>query len=225
MKTPLSQLSNIIDYQFDNTGLIELALTHRSAGGSNNERLEFLGDAILGMVISDWLFEQFPSATEGQLSRLRASLVKKETLASLSRELELGKYLQMGAGEQRSGGQSRDSTLADVIEAIIAAVYLDGGIEESRRLIHSLFRERLKSVSLSDCEKDPKTRLQEYLQGRGKALPVYEILRTEGQQHKQKFTVSCKVDSLELDSEGVGTSRRKAEQAAAAELLEQIYAD
>ncbi|WP_043118864.1 ribonuclease III [Solemya velum gill symbiont] len=219
------KLSELINYQFDSPALLELALTHRSAGGNNNERLEFLGDAILGMVISDWLYKRFQAASEGQLSRLRASLVKRETLASLARELDIGKYLEMGVGEQRSGGHSRDSILADAIEAIIAAVYLDGGIDKAHKLILSLFDSRLQAVDLNDCGKDSKTRLQEYLQARNLELPEYEILRTEGKQHHQTFTVQCNVKSLQLTSEGIGRSRRKAEQAAAAALLEQVDAE
>ncbi len=218
------KLCELIGYQFVSPALLELALTHRSAGGNNNERLEFLGDAILGMVISDWLYAHFKAASEGQLSRLRASLVKRETLASLARELDIGSYLEMGTGEQRSGGHSRDSTLADAVEAIIAAVYLDGGIDRAHQLILSLFDSRLQAVDLSDCGKDPKTRLQEYLQARNLELPDYEIIRTEGKQHHQKFTVRCSVKSPEYTSEGTGRSRRKAEQAAAAALLEQVDA-
>lgn len=224
MKPQFSNLAERVGYQFNDKFLLELALTHRSASANNNERLEFLGDAILGMVISDWLYARFESASEGQLSRLRASLVKRETLAAIATKLDLGAYLQMGTGEQRSGGQSRTSTLADAVEAVIASIYLDGGIDHARELIHRLYAARLESVDLNDCKKDPKTRLQEYLQGRGLDLPDYEILRTEGKQHNQRFTVRCNVADMNLFAEGEGRSRRKAEQAAAGILLEQIDA-
>lgn len=222
MRKSPDQLGKQLSYRFENTALLEQALTHRSAGSVNNERFEFLGDAILGMVIADWLFQRFDDATEGQLSRLRAYLVKRETLASIASEIGLGDYLLMGVGEQRSGGPSRSSTLADALEALIAAVYLDKGMEPATSLISRLFESRFLDLSLDYCEKDPKTRLQEYLQGRNLELPHYEITRVDGKQHDQSFTVLCRVDVINKDASGVGRSRRKAEQAAAEKLLEKL---
>jgi ribonuclease-3 len=202
--------------------LVERALTHRSAGSPNNERLEFLGDAILGFVIADELFRSFSDADEGQLSRLRAGLVRKETLAQIGRELELGKYLAMGPGELRSGGQSRGSILADSLEALLAAVYLDGGYEKARSIVLDLFHDRIQSLSLDSHQKDAKTRLQEYLQARQLTLPVYETIEVVGDQHAQTFLVKCTVQALALETTGKGSNRRKAEQHAASQLLESL---
>jgi ribonuclease-3 len=214
------RLCRAIDYQFVDGKLVEIALTHRSAGSPNNERLEFLGDAILGFVIADELFRSFPTADEGQLSRLRAGLVRKETLARVGRELDLGKYLVLGPGELRSGGQSRDSILADSLEALLAAVYLDGGYESVRAIILNLFNDRVRSLSLDSHQKDPKTRLQEFLQARQLSLPEYETLEISGDQHAQTFVVKCLVEALGMEVTGDGSSRRKAEQEAAGRMLE-----
>jgi ribonuclease-3 len=214
------RLCRTIDYQFVDGKLVEIALTHRSAGSPNNERLEFLGDAILGFVIADELFRSFPTADEGQLSRLRAGLVRKETLARVGRELDLGKYLVLGPGELRSGGQSRDSILADSLEALLAAVYLDGGYESVRTIILNLFNDRVRSLSLDSHQKDPKTRLQEFLQARQLSLPEYETLEISGDQHAQTFVVKCLVKALGMEVTGDGSSRRKAEQEAAGRMLE-----
>jgi ribonuclease-3 len=214
------RLCRTIDYQFVDGKLVEIALTHRSAGSPNNERLEFLGDAILGFVIADELFRSFPTADEGQLSRLRAGLVRKETLARVGRELDLGKYLVLGPGELRSGGQSRDSILADSLEALLAAVYLDGGYESVRTIILNLFNDRVRSLSLDSHQKDPKTRLQEFLQARQLSLPEYETLEISGDQHAQTFVVKCLVEALGMEVTGDGSSRRKAEQEAAGRMLE-----
>ncbi len=219
MREPADRLCNAIGYRFTNRELLETALTHRSAGAQNNERQEFLGDAILGFVIADELWGQFPEADEGQLSRLRAKLVKRDALAAVARQLELGRYLLMGPGELRSGGQSRDSTLADALEALLAAVYLDGGYEAARTLILRLFDERVRSLSPDAQEKDPKTRLQEYQQARGLPLPDYEITKVTGEPHDQTFTVRCSIPGSDRESSGSGASRRKAEQAAAKQLL------
>lgn len=211
-----------IDYQFHDTLLIETALTHRSAGKSNNERLEFLGDAILGFVIADELFLHFPEATEGELSRLRAGLVKRDSLAKLAREIDLGGYLRLGSGELRSGGHSRSSILADAMEALFAAVYLDGGYNEARRIILGLFKGELASLNSESQSKDPKTCLQELLQARKLQLPSYSIVDVSGEQHQQEFTVRCLVGELNTEAIGRGGSRRKAEQDAASRLLEKI---
>ena len=223
MRQPIELLSKTIGYSFNDLRLFENALTHRSAGSINNERLEFLGDAILGFVIADALCQQFSSANEGQLSRLRAEIVKGETLASLAHELDLGVYLVLGVGELRSGGQSRDSILADALEAILAAIYLDGGYEAARQVILKLFQNKLKKLSLDSHKKDPKTRLQEYVQAHKLELPSYTVTSIEGEQHDQQFYVKCVVASLDLECEGEGSSRRRAEQDSADRMLTQIY--
>ncbi len=215
-----AKLSRTLQYPFQNSALLTQALTHRSVGSNNNERLEFLGDAILNFVIAAQLFQQFPRESEGVLSRLRSSLVKGETLALLAKDLELGEYLSLGQGEMKSGGFRRQSILADAFEAIIGAVYLDGGFEEAKALLLRLFAERLETISPNVTIKDPKTRLQEYLQGRKKALPVYALVSLEGEAHEQQFIISCQIEGLEQVTEGRGSSRRKAEQTAAQAFLE-----
>ncbi|MES9900096.1 MAG: ribonuclease III [Sedimenticola sp.] len=222
MREPTERLIRAIDYEFRDNSLIETALTHRSVGKDNNERLEFLGDAILGFIIADELFSQFPEANEGELSRLRARLVKRDSLAKLARIIDLGKYLCLGTGELRSGGYSRSSILADALEALFAAVYLDGGYSEARRIILKLFKAELASLNEESQSKDPKTCLQELLQARKLQLPNYSIIDVSGEQHEQQFTVRCLVEGLEIETIGTGESRRKAEQDAAYRLLGQI---
>lgn len=201
------------------SSLLERALTHRSAGASNNERLEFLGDALLGLVVAEALVQRFPDANEGHLSRLRATLVKEESLARLARGLELGDYLRLGVGERRGGGYARDSILADALEALLAAVYLDQGFEAAREVILSLLRDPLAALGTGETSKDPKTRLQELLQARRRPLPRYEVTAVAGHEHAQRFCVRCSLpDGLE-SSEGEGTSRRRAEQQAAEQML------
>lgn len=217
----MKRLQKRIGYEFNDRGLLERALSHRSVGARNNERLEFLGDAILGFEVADHLFHQVDDANEGQLSRMRAHLVKRETLAEIARELQLGDILRLGPGELRSGGQSRDSILADAVEAIIAAVYLDGGIEPARALVRRLLGDRLSDPTPETRRKDPKTRLQEYLQGLGKPLPRYDVLGISGEQHDQTFRVVC-TSTVAGSTEGEGASRRKAEQAAARRMLERL---
>jgi ribonuclease-3 len=215
----IDTLCRSIGYEFSDLKLIQQALTHRSAGGINNERLEFLGDAILGFVIADVMFHRFPEASEGEMSRLRASLVKRDTLAAIAREYSLGDYLILGSGELRSGGHARSSILADGIEAILGAIYLDAGYETTRETIHRLFSNRLERISLNDQKKDPKTRLQELLQARKQSLPVYEVAEIKGEPHNQVFQVICMVDELNQRIMGSGSSRRKAEQDAASQVL------
>jgi len=217
----ISKLMKQIDYRFNNDALLRNALTHRSAGQNNNERLEFLGDAILGMVIADELFHRFPKCSEGEMSRLRASLVKGETLSELARDLSLGDYLKLGPGELKSGGFRRSSILADAFEALLAAVYLDSNLETCRGLILAQFANRLDSVSPDTVGKDPKTQLQEYMQARHLPLPSYEVTEVTGKAHAQTFTVECKVENGDVVI-AVGGSRRKAEQAAASELLQRL---
>lgn len=216
-------LQRKINYSFKDVSLLENALTHRSKGSKNNERLEFLGDAILGFIVAEILYSKFDQASEGQLSRFRASLVKKETLAALARDLSLGDYLLLGSGELKSGGFRRDSILADAMEAILGAMYLDGGIDQTRLLIEHCLKDRLSSLSLEDADtKDPKTCLQEYLQGRRLALPKYEVVATSGDEHNQSFEVSCLVAGLGEPVKGSGTSRRRAEQAAAQKAIDRL---
>jgi ribonuclease-3 len=222
LKADIDKLCRTLGYRFNDPRLIEQALTHRSAGGKNNERLEYLGDAILGFVIADELFSRFPDATEGQLSRLRSSLVKRDTLAKVAREFKLGDYLRLGQGELRSGGQSRDSILADGIEAIFASIYLDGGYKACRDVIQAIFLPRIQTLSLDSQQKDPKTQLQEYLQAKRIDLPEYEILNIDGDPHNQRFSVICSVSALGEKSSGQGASRRKAEQDAASKMLAQL---
>ena len=219
MRRPLDSLRRKIDYSFSQPQLLERALTHRSAGKQNNERLEFLGDAALGLVIAQELYDRFPGADEGDLSRLRASLVKGDTLAELAVAMELGAYLLLGPGELKSGGASRGSILAGAVEAIIGAVYSDGGFNACRNLIFLLYRDRLAAISPELVDKDPKTRLQEYLQAKGLAVPLYEVLSVVGTGHTQQFRVLCTIESLGKKSEGSGSSRRKAEQEAALKIV------
>jgi ribonuclease-3 len=199
--------------------LLEQALTHRSAANENNERLEFLGDALLGFVIAEYLTDRFPDADEGRLSRLRASLVKRETLARIARRVDLGDHLRLGTGELRAGGHARESILADALEAVFAAIYLDRGMERARESILSVFEGTLEVVESGAAAKDPKTLLQERLQARRRPLPVYEVLEVTGSQHEQRFRVCCRLSDGEERAEGRGTSRRRAEQQAAANLL------
>lgn len=199
--------------------LFELALTHRSCGKKNNERLEFLGDSILNFVIADDLFARFPKAKEGELSRLRARMVKGVTLSEVARELGLGDYLRLGSGELKSGGYRRDSILADAVEAIIGAIYLDTDMETARGFILSWFKERLDKLDLNESMKDSKTRLQEFLQSRRLALPEYELMNVEGEAHEQTFYIDCRVEGFKKAEKGIGSSRRQAEQEAAKNAL------
>lgn len=204
-----------IDYRFGDAGLLQQALTHRSFGPRHYERLEFLGDSLLSMVIAEQLFQQRPHAAEGDLSRLRSRLVRDVTLARLARELDLGDYLRLGAGELKSGGFLRESILADVFEAIIGAIYLDGGFAAARRVLTELFADRLADLPDADSLKDPKTRLQELLQGRGYELPVYSVISESGADHAKRFEVECRAGTLAEPVRAEAGSRRKAEQAAA----------
>jgi len=215
-------LCRALGYRFTDEQLLEQALTHRSIGGSNNERLEFLGDAILGFVIADELYHRFASASEGQLSRLRSSLVKRETLAKIARQLDLGDYLNLGPGELRSGGQARASILADGVEAILAAIYLDSGYAAARQVILKIFAARLAKIDLQAPQKDPKTRLQELLQSRKIALPGYAIAEVSGTPHEQSFKILCQISELKLETLGSGSSRRRAEQDAAQNMLQEL---
>jgi ribonuclease-3 len=217
-----SWLRQTLDYEPRDLGRFETALTHRSAEGPNNERLEFLGDAVLGLVSAQYLFERFPDADEGTLSRLRARLVSGESLAQRAAAMELGELLALGPGELKSGGFRRESILADALEALCAALYLDGGLEAARRGMLRWLEGALPAQELLGELKDPKTLLQELLQARGLPLPRYSIESVEGELHAQLFRVRCEVEPMAARAEGEGSSRRRAEQAAAARVLEQI---
>lgn len=218
----INRLSKRIGYSFTQPKLLIQALTHRSAKGQHNERLEFLGDSILGFVIAEALFEKFPKHDEGDLTRMRSSLVKGVTLAEIGLDFNLGEYLILGPGELKSGGHRRESILEDAIEAIIGAVYLDSTISQCKQLILTWFAPRLSSIKPGNEQKDPKTRLQEYLQGRKIPLPIYDVIDTSGQSHNQHFTVRCITDVVNTEVVAKGTSRRKAEQAAAQQVLAQL---
>lgn len=218
----LQELQKRFDYHFNQAKFLKIALTHRSKGGEHNERLEFLGDAVVNFVIAEILYQQFPSATEGELSRWRATLVNRDTLGELAKEFDLGHYLYLGPGEQRSGGSKRHSILSCAMEAVIGAIYLDGGFDAVRGKILSWYTPLLQSLSSAASHKDPKTQLQEYLQGHRMSLPAYKVEHTEGEAHKQLFTVSCRVEGIEKKAIGKGTSRRRAEQEAAQRMLEAL---
>jgi len=222
MNSPIALLEKKLGYNFNSAEFINLALTHRSANGKHNERLEFLGDSILSFVIADDLYHRFPKVNEGDMSRMRATLVRGNTLAELGREFVLGDYLKLGPGELKSGGFRRDSILADAVEAIIGAIYLDSDIEVVRGVVLSWYQTRLDAIMPGVSQKDPKTRLQEFLQGRRKPLPAYTVTNIKGEAHNQEFTVSCEVAGIGSPVIGKGTSRRKAEQAAAETALEQL---
>jgi ribonuclease-3 len=217
-----SWLSKALDYRFKDAALLQQALTHRSAQGPNNERLEFLGDAVLDFVISEALFKACPDLPEGDLSKLRSSLVKDTSLAALAADLGLGMHLILGGGEQKSGGHRRESILADALEAIFAAVFLDSGIDAAKDMIEHVFVDRLANLPDVDELRDPKTRLQEWLQARKMELPVYDLVSVSGREHKRRFEVSCVIEEAAITTKGTSTTRRKAEQIAAARMLSEI---
>ncbi|MEZ5541666.1 MAG: ribonuclease III [Pseudomonadota bacterium] len=217
----LERLEQRLGYTFTDSALFQQALTHRSAGSRNNERLEFLGDALLGSVIAGELYQRFPAASEGRLSRLRATLVRRESLAEIARGLELGQHLRLGPGERKSGGHRRDSITSDALEAVFGAIYLDSDFATCRHCILTLFAARLQGLTETAVLKDPKTRLQEFLQARRRPLPSYDVLSITGEAHAQLFRVQCAVDG-DAPAEGEGGSRRQAEQDAAARMLARL---
>ncbi len=219
---PLDWLRERLGYGPLDPALFEAALTHRSASGHNNERLEFLGDAVLNLVAADRLYRRYPTASEGDLSRLRARVVSAEPLAGIAQELGLGDELQLGSGELKTGGFRRQSILADALEALIGAVYLDRGMDAARELVERLLESRIAAAPDPADLKDPKTRLQEWLQARALPLPAYEVERVGGQPHEQHFVVRCEAAALGEPTTGTGSSRRRAEQDAAQELLRRI---
>ena len=210
----------ISGHQFVQPTLLEQALTHRSfAKTNNNERLEFLGDSVLNLVISQYLFEQLTGSNEGEMSRLRAFLVKEQTLADIARGAQLGGHIKLGDGELKSGGCYRESILSDTLEAIIGAIYMDSGFAAAETAVLKLYQDYLKNLPGAGSLKDPKTRLQEILQARQIDLPGYEILRTVGKDHNRIFTVKCRIPALSVEATGKGSSRKKAEQVAADNIL------
>lgn len=214
-----------ITHEFGDPALLTLALTHRSAAGTHNERLEFLGDAIIGFVIAEFLYQKFPRADEGQLTRTRATLVNRDSLADIARELDLGNAIRLGEGEMKSGGWRRDSILANALEAVVGAIYLDAGLEPTRQILLQWYRERLLRVDPTATQKDAKTRLQEHLQRYRNPLPVYETVDVQGPAHDQHFVVRCQLASPDLSVEARGNSRRQAEQEAARLALAALQAE
>lgn len=206
-------------YTFRDVALLARALTHRSKGADHNERLEFLGDSVLNLVISTELFRRFPRLTEGELTRLRASLVRKPTLAAHARDLDLGQYVELGSGELKSGGYDRDSILADTLEALIGAIYQDGGMEQATAVVQRLYDAHLAQLDPHSIPKDPKTQLQEYLQKMSLPTPSYNVVEISGEPHHQSFVVECRVSGLPEAVRGAGSSRRIAEQVAAERAL------
>ena len=220
-----ARLSQRLGYQFSNVELLQQALTHRSAAKQHNERLEFLGDAVLGMVVAQALFKRFPTVPEGKLTRMRSTLVKGDTLAELGREADVGELLKLGPGELKSGGHRRSSIIADAMEAILGAIYLEAGLEATTEVILRLWQSRIDKLDPNEHPKDAKTRLQEFLQSRKLPLPVYEVVDISGKDHDQTFVVHCQIESLGKPMKGTGTSRRKAEQQAARNALEKLDDD
>ena len=218
----INALLKKLEYSFSDMGLLDEALTHRSYSSKNNERLEFLGDGILNFVIAHELFKQYPDVQEGDLSRLRANLVNKDSLAEIAGYLELGEVISLGSGELKSGGFRRPSILADAVESIFGAVYCDGGFELCRELIVRLYANRLALSMDLQSLKDPKTQLQELLQSRHFSLPDYQVTTITGQAHAQVFHVKCSIDKMKIEVTGEGKSRRKAEQIAAARAITQV---
>ena len=216
----LQALQQRLGHLFADPALLERAVTHRSFSADHNERLEFLGDSVLNLSVAHWLYEQLNDQPEGDLSRVRANLVKQDTLFQLAVTLELSTVLRLGEGEMRSGGQKRPSILADALEALIGAVYLDAGYAAAQSLVARLFKDVQVNPQMQAAAKDPKTELQEWLQGRKLQLPLYTVVATRGAAHKQMFEVAC--DIREMGQLGLGTSRRAGEQAAAAAMLETI---
>lgn len=217
-----SWLKRKLDYEFGDPDLLARALTHRSAPGGSNERLEFLGDAVLDTVVSEVVYRSMPEAPEGDLSRVRSSLVKDSSLADIAAALGLGEHLILGSGERKTGGHRRESILADGLEALFGAVYLDAGYEACRQVVERVFGERLVDLPDPADLRDPKTRLQEWLQARGMPLPRYEVTGVSGKAHQRRFEISCEVDGAGGPETGTGASRRSAEQRSAERMLRRL---
>ncbi|MBQ0131874.1 MAG: ribonuclease III [Comamonas sp.] len=224
MPFTLQDLQHTLQYQFQNPALLQRALTHRSFSADNNERLEFLGDSVLSLTISSLLYERLRDLPEGDLSRVRSNLVKEDTLHHIALKLQLPELLRLGEGESKSGGKQRPSILADAVEAILGAVYLDAGFAAGEKVVHRLFEGIEINPQMRAAEKDPKTALQEWLQGRRMQLPQYTVAKITGAAHKQTFELECVIPELRLGARGTGGSRRTGEQAAAAAMLEILKA-
>ena len=220
MNEGLSQLQTRLGHIFKDVNLLERAVTHRSFSSDHNERLEFLGDSVLNLAVAHLLYAQLSNLPEGDLSRVRANLVKQETLHQLALKLDIAACLKLGEGELKSGGQRRPSILADALEALIGAVFLDAGFETAEKLVHGLFHNVEVNSEMLAASKDPKTELQEWLQGRKLQIPKYSVVSTSGASHRQIFDVACDIPELSLSQHGSGPSRRAGEQAAAAAMLE-----
>lgn len=214
-------LARRLGHEFKDPALLELALRHRSSGLKNNERLEYLGDAVLGMIIAEALFQRFTGAKEGELTRARARLVKEPTLAEIARAFSLGPVLSLGSGELKSGGRDRDSILSDALEALIGAIYLDAGFDVVRSVVLNWYADRLDDINPQKLQKDPKTRLQEWLQSKGQSLPIYTVEQETGEPHNRHYRVSCLIEG-QAPYMGEGTGRRRAEQMAAQTALEAL---
>jgi ribonuclease III len=220
----LNALQTRLQHEFKNSGLLRQALTHRSYAADHNERLEFLGDSVLNLAVADLLYMRLSDLPEGDLSRVRANLVKQDTLHRLAVDIGLPVLIRLGEGEMRSGGQKRPSILADALEAVIGAVYLDAGFAAAQQLVHRLFQSVEINANMEAIGKDPKTELQEWLQGRKMKVPLYRVVATLGAAHKQTFDVECEIVELNLTERGIGISRRAGEQAAAAVMLQTLKA-
>ena len=218
----IERLERAVGYRFQSSALAREALTHRSRGAPHNERLEFLGDSVLNCIVSIELHARYPELREGELSRLRAALVRQESLARVAQDIGLGEWLLLGEGELKSGGFARPSILADALEAIVGAVFVDGGFELAREMVVRLLSGQMSQLDPEDVGKDPKTRLQELLQSRRIELPQYGVVGTEGAAHKQNFEVECLIPELSIRTTGTGSSRRSAEQDAARHAYEKI---
>jgi ribonuclease III len=218
----LASLHALIGYTFNSPTLLQLAVTHRSFSGNNNERLEFLGDGVLNFIVAHQLYQRFAKLPEGDLSRLRAQLVKESSLCEIALTLNLGDYLKLGEGELKSAGWRRPSILADGLEAIVGAVYLDGGFTAAETVVLKLFAEKLNTIDPKAIDKDAKSQLQEYLQSKKIELPDYAVVSIEGEAHAQSFKVECVINKLNIKTLGEGTSRRNAEQQAAQLAMEKI---
>ncbi len=222
MSTPQQHLQDRLGYHFQDEGQLQLALTHRSFGTPNNERLEFLGDSVLNLILGEALYQRFPATREGQLSRLRAQMVKGATLAELAQEFGLGVCLRLGEGEMKSGGRQRESILADALEAVIGALYLEAGLSVCTERVTAWYESRLSQLSPDEPSKDPKTQLQEYLQAKHLPLPDYEVVQVAGQAHARTFTIACRVAPLKEPLHASASNRRDAEQQAAAAVLKKL---
>jgi ribonuclease-3 len=218
----ITRLETCLDYHFNNKSFLEEALTHRSIGQVNNERLEYLGDALLGFIIAEALYKLYPDTSEGELTRLRSVLVKGDTLAELARQLDLGNYIKLGTSELKSGGWRRKSILANALEALIGAIYLDSSLESCRKTVLTLYQDLLRLHTPDNLIKDPKTRLQELLQSRQLPLPEYTIIKEKGEAHQKIFTVRCNIPEVDISVQSDGRSKRNAEQSAAQVALEQL---